>query len=295
MVEASDIRQHMPVVGSDGKRVGRVDAVDGDRIKITRKESPDGKHHYIPLSSVARVDAEVHLATAAAAALLAAGVADADGAGDGHGPLPPIKNRAVEDPRPRGNYYLPWILIALAVIAALLLIRGCMHREAGPVVAAPAPSAATTAPLPVEAVKLPDGQSVNLEPQTLNYELQRYLASDEATPKTFQFDKLNFDTASAAIRPEDQPNVDALAQILSAYPKAKVQIVGYTDARGTAPANDTLGQQRADAVVAALAAKGIDQRRIEAKSGGASNPTDTNATPQGQAENRRTELVVTAK
>ena len=44
-----------------------------------------------------------------------------------------------------------------------------------------------------------------------------------------------------------------------------------------------------------LAAKGVDKGRMEAKSGGESNPTDTNATAQGQAENRRTELVVTAK
>ena len=292
MVQASDIRQHMEVFGSDGARVGRVDSVDGDRIKIARNDSPDGKHHYVPLSSVARVDAKVHLTTTAAAALLAAGAAGATAAArEGRGPLPPIKNPAVDNTRARGNYYLPWVLLALALIAALLLIRGCMHhREATPV-----PVAATTAPLPVEAVKLPDGKSIDLEPQTLNYELQRYLASSEATPKTFQFDKLNFDTASAEIRAEDQPNVDALAQILAAYPKAKVQIVGYTDARGTAPANDTLGQQRADAVVAALAAKGVDKGRLEAKSGGASNPTDTNATAQGQAENRRTELVVTAK
>ena len=173
-------------------------------------------------------------------------------------------------------------------------MRSCAHHDQVTTTTTTGGTAAT-APLPVEAVALPNGTSVNLEPKTLNYELQRYLASNEATPKTFQFDKLNFDTGSAAIRSEDQPNVDALAQILSAYPNAKVQIVGYTDARGTAPANDMLGQQRADAVVAALAAKGVDKGRMETKSGGASNPTGTNATAQGQAENRRTELVVTAK
>nr|WP_294395207.1 OmpA family protein [uncultured Sphingomonas sp.] len=142
---------------------------------------------------------------------------------------------------------------------------------------------------------LPNGQSIDLAPNTLNYDLQRYLGSNEATPKTFQFDKLNFETGSAAIRAEDQANVDALAQILAAYPKARVQIVGYTDARGAAPTNAQLGQQRADSVTTALTAKGIDKTRIESVSGGEANPTDTNATTQGQFENRRTELVVTAK
>ena len=74
-----------------------------------------------------------------------------------------------------------------------------------------------------------------------------------------------------------------------------MKIIGYTDARGSAPGNSTLGQQRADAVTAALIAKGVDKGRITSVSGGESNPTQTNATAQGQFENRRTELVVTAK
>lgn len=298
MVQASEVRQHMEVVGSDGGHVGTVDSVAGDRIKLTRKDSADGVHHLVPLSSVARVDGKVHLSTTAAAALAAAGVGAATaGAAADHGPLPPVTNRAVEDAKPRGNFYLPWIVGIIGLILLLLLLRSCFARDETP---APAPVATTveapaTAPLPVEAVKLPDGRSIDLAPQTLNYDLQRYLASNEATPKTFQFDKLNFDTSSAAIRPEDQANLDALAQILAAYPAAKGQIVGYTDSRGAAGANAKLGQERADAVVAALVAKGIDRARLEAVSGGESNPTDTNVTVGGQFENRRTELVVTAK
>ena len=301
MVQASDIRQHMEVLGSDGQHVGTVDHVDGSNIKLARKDSGDGQHHYVPLSSVSRVDARVHLSTTAAVALAGAAGLGAAAAGTAagthdHGPLPPVKNRAVDDGRPRGNFYLPWIVGVIGLILLLfLLTRACSHHDN----AAPAPAdtntAAATPALPVESVALPGGTTLQLAPNTLNYDLQRYLASNEPTPKAFQFDKLNFDTSSAAIRPEDQPNVDALAQILAAYPNAHVKIVGYTDARGTAPANDQLGQQRADAVTAALVAKGIDKGRIEATTGGETHPTDTNATAQGQFDNRRTELVVTAK
>ncbi len=41
--------------------IGSVDHLQGDAIKLTRKDSPDGLHHYIPLSWVDHVDNHVHL------------------------------------------------------------------------------------------------------------------------------------------------------------------------------------------------------------------------------------------
>lgn len=54
----SQVREHMVVVGSDGQGVGKVDHVDGADIKLTRKDSTDGKHHLIPLSWVAGVEGD---------------------------------------------------------------------------------------------------------------------------------------------------------------------------------------------------------------------------------------------
>lgn len=65
MADASSIQKHMEVRDSDGAHVGTVDGVDGDRIKLTRNDSPDGEHHYVDISSVERVDAHVHLAAGA--------------------------------------------------------------------------------------------------------------------------------------------------------------------------------------------------------------------------------------
>ena len=45
----------------------------------------------------------------------------------------------------------------------------------------------------------------------------------------------------------------------------------------------------------ALIAQGVPANRITATSGGESDPVDTNATAQGRAENRRTELTVLSK
>jgi len=51
-----EIREQMEVIGADGSRVGTVDAVEANRIKLTRKDSADGRHHFIPTSLIASVE-----------------------------------------------------------------------------------------------------------------------------------------------------------------------------------------------------------------------------------------------
>ena len=62
MVTATDIREHMEVRAADGRHVGTVDHLDGEsRIKLTKSDADDGKHHVIPIEWVDHVDAHVHL------------------------------------------------------------------------------------------------------------------------------------------------------------------------------------------------------------------------------------------
>ena len=57
MADASQIQEHMEVVGSDGAHVGTVDHVDGQRIKLTKSDpAAGGEHHYIHLDSVGGVE-----------------------------------------------------------------------------------------------------------------------------------------------------------------------------------------------------------------------------------------------
>lgn len=190
--------------------------------------------------------------------------------------------------------WLAWILLGLGILAALLALSRCNRREA--VAVAPAPAATpATPPIAIQHVALPGGRIVDLQPATLNYDLQAFLASSAPAPRTFTFDRLNFDTAKADIRPDDQPTLAALSQILTAYPKAAIRLVGYADARGTDAANAKLGSDRAASVARALTDAGIDVGRITTASGGDSNPVGSNATAGGQFQNRRTELVVTSK
>lgn len=65
MIDSSQITEHMEVVGSDGKHVGRVDRVKGADIELTKMDlQAMGVHHMIPLSLVEYIDDKVHLSLA---------------------------------------------------------------------------------------------------------------------------------------------------------------------------------------------------------------------------------------
>ncbi|EHK56445.1 DUF2171 domain-containing protein [Allomesorhizobium alhagi] len=62
MADMSGIREHMEVIGADGVHIGTVDKVEGQRIKLTRKDSGEGSHkghhHFIPASLIAEVEGD---------------------------------------------------------------------------------------------------------------------------------------------------------------------------------------------------------------------------------------------
>src|ERR1700749_953959 len=62
MIDSSQIQEHMEVLSSDGKHVGRVDHVRGSEIELAKLDlQAMGKHHLIPISWVDYVDEKVHL------------------------------------------------------------------------------------------------------------------------------------------------------------------------------------------------------------------------------------------
>jgi hypothetical protein len=57
----ADIKEHMKIIGKDGAPVGTVDRVEGNRIKLTKKDSGgghQGHHHYIDLQLVGAVEGD---------------------------------------------------------------------------------------------------------------------------------------------------------------------------------------------------------------------------------------------
>ena len=56
MTDLSQVQKHAEVIGADGVHLGTVDSVHNNRIKLTRKDSPDGHHHYVDGDLVAGVE-----------------------------------------------------------------------------------------------------------------------------------------------------------------------------------------------------------------------------------------------
>ena len=72
MFEKMRIKEHMEITGSDGEHVGTVDHVDGDTIKLTKTDSKDHAHHFLPFYMVDRVeDNRIYLKVDKAAAMAA--------------------------------------------------------------------------------------------------------------------------------------------------------------------------------------------------------------------------------
>ncbi len=74
MGDFTSIREHMEIIGADGVRVGTVDKVEGDRIKLTKDDSGtgshEGHHHFVGRGLVANVEGDqVRLSATAANAL----------------------------------------------------------------------------------------------------------------------------------------------------------------------------------------------------------------------------------
>jgi len=57
-----EINEQMEVIGADGVHIGTVDRIEGNRIKLTKKDSGEGSHkghhHFIDKSLVADVEGD---------------------------------------------------------------------------------------------------------------------------------------------------------------------------------------------------------------------------------------------
>lgn len=104
-----------------------------------------------------------------------------------------------------------------------------------------------------------------------------------------------FDLGKFDLKPESTSELDNIFQLMKENPTLKVQISGHTDNIGKAADNLTLSNNRAQAVVKYLTGKGIEAARLTFKGFGATKPIADNATEEGKALNRRTELQVVSQ
>jgi outer membrane protein OmpA-like peptidoglycan-associated protein len=193
----------------------------------------------------------------------------------------PVRARALEV-KPTTMRF-PWIVL-LAVALALIVGFALRNRGTPRPVAAPVPDIPVAPPV----VRVPlVGQG------TASQQLGQFLALPSGElPKRFVLDNLNFDTATAQLVPGAATTLDSVAAVLKDHPTAQIVLEGHTDNVGDPASNRVLSQNRADAVKAALVARGVAADRISTAGIGQQQPIATNETEEGRAQNRRTEIVV---
>jgi OmpA-OmpF porin, OOP family len=101
---------------------------------------------------------------------------------------------------------------------------------------------------------------------------------------------VNFETGAATLSSDSQGVLDDMAATLMKYPSMVVEVSGHTDNIGAADFNRQLSQQRADAVVSYLVAKGVKAENLKSVGHGSDKPIADNATEEGRSTNRRVEL-----
>jgi outer membrane protein OmpA-like peptidoglycan-associated protein len=145
---------------------------------------------------------------------------------------------------------------------------------------------------------LPGGVSIRFPAKSVEADLVGFIEDPSKTPDKsvwFSFDRLEFETGSAVLKPSSQEQLKNVAAILAAYPAVKVKIGGYTDNTGDPAANMKLSSERAMNTMNELAKLGVASDRMESEGYGDQHPVADNATEEGRQKNRRIDINVTAK
>jgi OmpA-OmpF porin, OOP family len=101
-----------------------------------------------------------------------------------------------------------------------------------------------------------------------------------------------FDTGKTEIKPESEPDLGEIVNLLKANSKLKLYVVGHTDNAGAFDCNLKLSDSRAAAVVKTLVNKySIPASRLTPFGAGPTAPVASNRSEEGRAKNRRVELV----
>jgi outer membrane protein OmpA-like peptidoglycan-associated protein len=104
-----------------------------------------------------------------------------------------------------------------------------------------------------------------------------------------------FDTAKFSLRPLAREKLAKVAGIVSAHPGLRLDVEGHTDSVGSDEYNQTLSENRGQAVLQYLTQQGMPAGSVSSKGLGESQPVSSNDNAKGRQENRRVELVISGE
>lgn len=173
-----------------------------------------------------------------------------------------------------------WKLIVAVVLALLLLVLWLADRGPGRAAACcalPGAETAAVAPPPPVAPATPPPAEAPAVAET---------PPGPDCPETIDA-KVMFASSSSALAASVR---DELGELVPCMAEGRFEIDGHADSSGTDAINIPLAEARALSVVDYLVERGVDAARLTSRGHGSSQPLVDNATPEGRAQNRRTEI-----
>ena len=201
------------------------------------------------------------------------------------------------------NSWLPWLLLALGIIAGLFfLLRGCNNNKETVATTQSADTVSNTTGASgnnqaVAGVTTPTWDSINFNSPEAKYdEITNHDISIRGNDNYAIYsmgENILFGTDKSTIRPEAEANLKQLAaSITKRFNGGEIRIYGHTDSTGSTGHNQELAEQRAAAVRDWLVKNAnVGQDRISLHPVGASQPVASNETAKGRQQNRRVEIV----
>jgi peptidoglycan-associated lipoprotein len=184
----------------------------------------------------------------------------------------------------KGTFSWKWAALVLSVAA--LVAVGCAKKQT--VKSDGAPGAAS-APAPVkEAPAAPVAVAPAEQPATVA--AAPGIAVTEEKPS--RFDDVRFDFDKSEVKEDGRKACQVVADYMKRNPKAKLQIEGHCDERGTAEYNLALGDRRAAAVMTYLVSLGVSKAGLSTVSFGKERPLDPGHDEGAWAKNRRAHFVL---
>lgn len=123
-------------------------------------------------------------------------------------------------------------------------------------------------------------------------QLEELHAKETERGMVITFGDVLFRTGQSTLESGGMRNVQKLADFLKQYPQYKTLIEGYTDSVGSDAMNQSLSEQRANAVKTALMDMGVGAERIKTRGYGEAYPVASNNTADGRQLNRRVEVIL---
>jgi OOP family OmpA-OmpF porin len=184
---------------------------------------------------------------------------------------------------------------AVAAAAGGAVIGALLCKQPEPYKATPAPKPAPkpqpkVVPTPVVADPDSDGDGVPDSRDDCPGTPEKVSVDDHGCPEIPNLSGVHFAHDKANLAAEATVILDQAASILESNPHVRVEIVGFTDSKGSDDYNQRLSERRANSARDYLAGRGVAGNRMTVSGQGEKAPVADNATSAGRQANRRVEL-----